>query len=85
MSEHAFDLGKIVTVFQMHFSKGLTIEGQAAIVDLVADVDDQYIVRFRGDDDDQTYERFVDRFGQENPEQYVREFNQRIGSWACID
>ena len=89
MAVHSFDLGEIVTVFQMSPSKGLMIEGQAAVVDLVDDVDEQYIVRFRNDegeylslDDCPTYERFLDREGQEDPEAYRREFNRKIGKAA---
>jgi hypothetical protein len=77
MVEHHFDLGDIVTIFQMSPAKGLLIEGRAAIVAKVPDVDEYYIIRFR--DDEGTYQRFVDRFGQENPQQYIREFNAKIG------
>lgn len=76
---HSFDLGEIVTVFQMHPSKGLLLEGQAAIAGIVEDVDEQYIVRFRGDADEETYERFVDREGQADPVSYARDFNLRHG------
>ena len=78
MAMHSFDLGDIVTVFQMHPSKGLMIEGTAAIVEKIEDVDEQYEVRFRNEMD-ATYERFVDRDGQNDPERYVREFNAKIG------
>lgn len=79
MIEHHFDLGEIVTVFQMHPSKGLLIEGRAAIVERLADADEYYLVRFRDTDDPGPYQRFVDRFGQDDPERYLREFNKRIG------
>lgn len=79
MAVHSFDLGDIVTVFQMHPSKGLLVEGSAAIVDKVEDVDEQYVVRFRGDADDDTYERFVDREGQANPQRYIKWFNDKLG------
>jgi hypothetical protein len=75
---HSFDLGDYVTIFQMHPRRGLLIEGRAAIVDKVDDVDEQFVVRFENEQDE-TYERFVDRDGQDNPEQYVREFNKKIG------
>ena len=78
MAVHSFDLGDIVTIFQMSPSKGLMIEGPAAIVEIIDDVVEQYIVRFRNEPDE-TYERFVDREGQEDPEAYRREFNKRIG------
>lgn len=91
MAVHSFDLGEIVTVFQMSPAKGLMIEGQACVIDLVDDVDEYYIVRFRNDEgeylsinDCPTYERFLDREGSnhEDPQQYVRKFNKRIGKVA---
>jgi hypothetical protein len=85
---HSFDLGDIVTVFQMSPAKGLMIEGQAAIV-ARADADEYYEVRFRADlkdyasvKDCPTYCRFIDREGQEDPVAYRREFNKRIGKAA---
>lgn len=78
MTTHHYDLGEYVTIFQMHPSKGLLIEGRAAIVEIVEDVDEQYVVRFENEQDE-TYERFVDWQGQESPAAYVREFNRKIG------
>lgn len=78
MSDHHFDLGEYVTVFQMSPSKGLFIEGRAAIVEIVEDVDEQYVVRFENEPGE-TYERFVDWQGQENPAKYVSDFNRKIG------
>lgn len=75
---HSFDLGDYVNIFQMSASKGLLFEGRAAIVEKVHDVDEQYVVRFENEQGE-TYERFVDREGQEDPKQYIREFNRRIG------
>jgi hypothetical protein len=49
MAVHSFDLGDIVTIFQMSPGKGLMIEGPAAIVEIVDDVDEQYVVRFRNE------------------------------------
>jgi hypothetical protein len=64
---------------------GLMVEGKASIVNL-ADADEYYEVRFDSDlaeysraDDCPTYERFIDREGQEDPEAYRRAFNKRIG------
>lgn len=91
MAVHSFDLGETVTVFQMSPAKGLMVEGLATIVNLVDDVDEQYEVRFKSDladyanfADCPTYERFLDREGGncEDPQQYVREFNNRIGKAA---
>lgn len=78
MVEHHFDLGEYVTIFQMHPTKGLFIEGRAAIVEIIDDVDEQYLVRF-DNEQDETYERFVDWQGQDNPGRYVRDFNKKIG------
>lgn len=78
MAVHSFDLGDIVTIFQMCPRRGLMIEGPAAIVELVDDLDERYVVRFRNELDE-TYERFVDREGQNDPEAYRRAFNKRIG------
>jgi hypothetical protein len=76
--KHSFDLGEIVTIFQMHPSKGLLIEGRAAIVEK-EDVDEYYLVRFRDSDDPGPYQRFVDVAGQDDPTAYIREFNKKIG------
>lgn len=78
MTTHHHKIGETVTIFQMHPSKGLFIEGRAAIVKRVKDVDEQYVVRF-DNEQDETYERFVDWQGQESPATYVREFNRKIG------
>lgn len=75
---HTFDAGERVWIFQMSASKGLLIEGRAAIVARVEDVDEQYVVRF-DNEPGETYERFVDREGQEDPEAYRRAFNAKIG------
>lgn len=80
---HTFKVGDTVTVFQMHPRRGLEIEGKARVVRRVADVDEQYIVVFHrvraGENYGERYERFVDTWGQDNPEKYVREFNKKIG------
>lgn len=78
MSVHTFDLGEKVAVFQMSPAKGLMFEGWATIVELIEDVDEQYEVRFENEPDE-TYERFVDREGQEDPAAYRAEFNKKIG------
>lgn len=79
---HSFDLGEYVNVFQMHPSKGLLFEGRAAIADKVEDVDEYYVVRFQ-DEQEVAYERFIDRDGQGDPQQYIREFNKKIGYKAA--
>jgi hypothetical protein len=85
MPVHAFNLGDVVTVFQMSPAHGLMIEGTATIVEL-ADADEYYEVRFRSDvadysdiKDCPTYQRFIDRDGQADPEAYRRTFNRKIG------
>lgn len=89
MAVHSFDLGELVTVFQMSARKGLMIEGQARIVNL-ADTDEYYEVRFQNDladyssvKDCPTYQRFIDREGQTDPEAYWRAFNKKIGYKAA--
>lgn len=81
MSEHRFKADDIVTIFQMHPSKGLLIEGKAAIHRPVHDVDEQYEVRFISEPLE-IYERFVDTWGQSNPKKYVQDFNKKIGKVA---
>lgn len=75
---HHFDLGDRVTIFQMSASKGLLIEGRASIVEIVPDVDEAYVVRF-DNEPSETYGRFVDVEGQNDPEEYIRYFNKKIG------
>ena len=74
--EHSYKAGDRVTIFQMKGNK-LIIEGPATIRKLVPDVDEQYVVEF-DNERGETYERFVDSWGQSNPEKYVRDFNKRI-------
>lgn len=76
---HSFDLGDRVRIYQMHPSRGLLFEGWAWIVEL-ADADEYYEVRF-DNEPDETYHRFVDRDGQtqDDPADYIREFNLKIG------
>lgn len=82
MAVHSFDLGEYVNVFQMHPNKGLLFEGRAAIVEQVEDVDEQYLVRFENEQDE-TYERFVDREGQGDPQRYINWFNDKLGFKAA--
>lgn len=82
MKVHSFKAGDVVTIFQMHPRKGLMIEGKATIVKLIPGVDEHYMVRFPGArslGESETYERFVDRDGQTDPNAYIVEFNKRIG------
>jgi hypothetical protein len=75
---HTFKAGDAVTIFQMSPSKGLFIEGNATVRKRINDVDEQYLVSFVGEPKE-TYERFVDAWGQKDPDKYVREFNKK---WA---
>lgn len=79
MIVHSFDLGDRVRIYQMHPSRGLLFEGMASIVEL-ADADEYYEVRF-DNEPDETYQRFVDRDGQDqdSPALYIAEFNKKIG------
>lgn len=82
MAVHSFDLGDNVAIYQMHPSKGLMYEGNAWVIEIVDDVDEQYVVRFHNEPGE-TYERFVDRDGQQClPADYIREFNKKIGKAA---
>lgn len=78
---HRFKADDIVTIFQMSPSKGLFIEGKAVIRKRVPDVDEQYEVTFINEPNE-VYERFVDSWGQSNPQKYMREFNTKIGKVA---
>jgi hypothetical protein len=78
---HRFKADDIVTIFQMSPSKGLFIEGKAVVRSRVHDVDEQYLVTFITEPLE-TYERFVDAWGQANPKKYVVEFNKKIGKVA---
>jgi hypothetical protein len=68
--------GDVVTVFQISPSNELVIEGKATIRKSVADVDEQYRVEF-ANKPGVTYERFVDNWGQDDPEKYIQDFNRR--------
>ena len=80
---HKFKVGDVVTIFQMHPKRGLEIEGKATVVRRVADVEEQYVVVFHkvraGEERGERYERFVDTWGQDDPDKYVRDFNRKIG------
>ena len=74
---HQYKAGDVVTVFQISASsKELVIEGKATIRKRVAEVDVQYKVEFTHKPG-MTYERFVDSWGQDDPEKYLRDFNNR--------
>ena len=74
---HQYKAGDVVTVFQVSASQELIIEGKATICKRVAEVDEQYKVEF-ADKPGVTYERFVDSWGQDDPEKYLRDFNNRL-------
>lgn len=82
MAVHSFKAGDRVTIFQMNPSRGLEIEGKATVVCRNRGVDEHYLVHFDTDEAGDDYERFIDREGQTNPEQYRAEFNKRIGKAA---
>ena len=66
----------VVTVFQISTSNELVIEGKATIRKRVAEVDEHYRVEFVNKPG-ATYQRFVDSWGQDDPEKYVQDFNRR--------
>ena len=74
---HQYKAGDVVTVFQITPSKELVIEGKATIRKRVADVDEQYRVEF-ANKPGAIYSRFVDSWGQNDPEKYLRDFNNRL-------
>ena len=85
-----FKKGDVVNIFQMSVQKGLIFEGKATVLKYDPDAgpwDERYKVRFHGRDGKpslgEEYWRFVDRDGQGDPEQYIREFNKRIGYKAA--
>jgi hypothetical protein len=71
---HQYKAGDVVTVFQI--SSALVIEGKATIRKRVAEVDEHYRVEF-ANKPGMTYQRFVDSWGQDDPEKYVQDFNRR--------
>jgi hypothetical protein len=73
---HQYKAGGVVTVFQISPSNELVIEGKATIRKRVADVDEQYRVEF-ANKPGVTYERFVDSWGQDDPEKYTQDFKRR--------
>ena len=73
---HQYKAGDVVTVFQISPWKELVIEGKATIRKRVADIDEQYRVEF-AHKPGVTYERFIDNWGQDDPEKYVQDFNRR--------
>ena len=73
---HQYKDGDVVTVFQMSPSNELVIEGKATIRKRVAEVDEHYRVEFVNKPG-ATYQRFVDSWGQDDPEKYIQDFNRR--------
>ena len=67
---HQYKPGDVVLVFQISRWKELVIEGRATIRKRVADIDEQYRVEF-ANKPGVTCERFVDSWGQDDPEKYV--------------
>lgn len=73
---HQFKVGDVVTVFQISAANKLVIEGKATIRKRVAEVDGHYRVEF-ADKPGTTYQRFIDSWGQDDPEKYIQDFNRR--------
>ena len=74
---HQYKAGDVVTVFQISPSNELVIEGKATIRKRVAEVDEQYRVEF-ANKPGVTCQWFVDSWGQDDPEKYVKDFNRRF-------
>lgn len=79
MATHSFKCGEYVVVFQLSQKRGLLIEGRAKIVGIVRDVDEQYRVKFTNDPNE-VFNRYVDPDGQEDPNEYVKQFDARLAS-----
>jgi hypothetical protein len=73
---HQYKAGDVVTVFQISSANELVIEGKATIRKRVAEVDEHYRVEFTNKPG-VTYQRFVDSWGQDDPEKYLQDFNRR--------
>jgi hypothetical protein len=73
---HQYKAGDVVTVFQISASNTLAIEGNATIRKRVAEVDEHYRVEF-ANKPGVTYERFIDSWGQDDSEKYIKDFNRR--------
>lgn len=72
----------VVTIYQMHPSKGLLVEGRATVVKPLDASMEHYMVRFHRKDgklEREAYERFIDREGQADSAAYIKQFNERIG------
>ena len=74
---HQYNAGNVVTVFQISPANELVIEGKATIRKRVAEVDGQYRVEF-ANKPGAIYSRFVDSWGQDDPEKYVQDFNRHF-------
>ena len=73
---HLYKAGDVVTVFQISHANELVIEGKATIRKRIPEVDEQYRVEF-ANKPRVTYVRFVDSWGQDDPEKYLQDFNRR--------
>jgi hypothetical protein len=86
---HLFKKGTVVNIFQMSFNDGLLFEGKATVVKPVGNgSDEHYMVRFKSDEGKYngptpTYERFIDREGQADPDAYIKAFNKKLGIKAA--
>ena len=73
---HQYKVGDVVTVFQISPANELVIEGKATIRKRVAEVDEHCRVEFTNKPG-VTDQRFVDSWGQDDPEKYLQDFNRR--------
>ena len=86
---HLHKRGAVVNIFQMSFNDGLLFEGKATVVKPVGSgIDEHYMVRFHSDigkynGTTPTYERFIDREGQADPDAYIKAFNKKLGIKAA--
>jgi hypothetical protein len=88
--KHLHNKGDVVNVFQLSMSKGLLLEGKATIVKPIGEAQDEhYMVTFHSDLNKYprgrcpSYERFIDREGQDDALAYIEAFNKRLGLKAA--
>jgi len=71
---HTFKKGDSVAILNQTVGGRFFVEGRATILGLVKDVDEQYRVRFSGEDRG-VYDRFVDPAAQQDAYAFVDRLN----------
>ena len=81
---HQYKAGDVVTVFQISPANELVIEGKATIRKRVTEVDEQYRVEF-ANKPGVTCQRYIDSWGQDDPQKYVTAYNRRFARRRAQD